>query len=110
MDKIASPQELQHELREILAYSGTREPSRAILAESLRDLAAKVDTAAPKWVEKLKAKLAANPLYFLPGSLDVVCERCLGGKPPKGAKKVPLYRVTNYNEFNTCSKCKARYF
>lgn len=69
-----------------------------------------MDTAAPKWVEKLKAKLAANPLYFLPGSLDVVCERCLGGKPPKGAKKVPLYRVTNYNEFNTCSKCKARYF
>lgn len=110
MNKVASPQELQNELRELLAYSTTRQPSRAVLAASLHDLAARVDTASPKWVEKLKAKLAANPLYFLPGSTDVVCEECLGGKPPKGAKKVPLYKVTNYNEFNTCSKCGTRYF
>lgn len=58
---------------------------------------------AAKWVERIKAKLAENPLYFtgVPGA-PCICKRCGGGP----SHKVPLYRVTNYgNEFNHCYTC-----
>jgi hypothetical protein len=65
---------------------------------------------ATKWVEKIKAKLAANPLYDNIPGVGVTCLACLGGTKPKGAKKVPLYAVTNYgNTFSVCCKCHADY-
>jgi hypothetical protein len=57
---------------------------------------------AAKWVEKLKAKIAANPLFEKDGV--ITCQAC-GGT----GKKVALYRITNYNYFNTCSVCKRVY-
>jgi uncharacterized protein with PIN domain len=50
------------------------------------------------WLEKLKAKIAKNPLYW--NGLKVRCRDCGGS-----GKKVPLYRITNYNEFRTCDTC-----
>lgn len=115
MHKTASPQDVRSELREILAYCATEQPSRATVAAKLSELADKL--ASPVWVQKLKAKLQANPLYWVPvpeGSAPhtpnpVMCLDCLGGKPPKGSKKIPLHAVTNYNEFRTCEKCKVTY-
>ena len=42
MDKIASPNELQAELRRLLAYAQTEKPSREKLAAGLRGLASRV--------------------------------------------------------------------
>jgi hypothetical protein len=42
MNKIASPQDLRHELRTLLAYARTRAPSRARIASALSDLAERV--------------------------------------------------------------------
>jgi hypothetical protein len=42
MDKIASPQELQSELRRLLAYSESRNPSRKKLESAMRSLAGRV--------------------------------------------------------------------
>jgi len=39
MDKIASPQDLQGKIREILAYCEKDKPSREVIAKHLRDLA-----------------------------------------------------------------------
>lgn len=58
----------------------------------------------PKWLDKLKAQIAANPLYWDGNSNSVICSAC-GGH----GKKVPLYRITNYNEFRTCKVCKVTY-
>jgi len=46
MRKIASPQDLQADLQDLLAYSQSAEPSRAKLASDLRDLADRVATPA----------------------------------------------------------------
>ena len=43
MQKIASPQDLQAELRRLLAYSQGTQPSREVMATELRSLAASVD-------------------------------------------------------------------
>ncbi|NJL29163.1 MAG: hypothetical protein HC897_15415 [Thermoanaerobaculia bacterium] len=43
MDKIASPQELRHALSRILTYSQTAQPSRAKIAQDLRDLATELE-------------------------------------------------------------------
>ena len=42
MDKIASPQELQAELRRLLAYSEGEQPSRQVLSSRLRELAVRL--------------------------------------------------------------------
>ena len=42
MDRIASPLELSHHLRKLLAYSEGQEPSRELIAEELSDLADRV--------------------------------------------------------------------
>lgn len=57
-----------------------------------------------KDVVAMKARLAQNPLFYV--GTEVRCKAC-GGK----GKRVPLYAVTNYNEFHTCVGCKrsARY-
>lgn len=49
MHKIATPTELQSELRRLLAYSEGRQPSRVVLARALRNLSERV-AAAPKTV------------------------------------------------------------
>ena len=79
---------------------------------------------AAKWVEKIKARLAANPLYYatnagtetqhlvnrlnrLEGTptRQCQCSNCGGN-----GRKVPLYAVTNYgNEFNHCYVCGEKY-
>jgi hypothetical protein len=80
---------------------------------------------AAKWVQKIKDRLAANPLHYsytvkntetqhlvmrlatLEGRqvAPCVCARCGGN-----GKKVPLYAVTNYgNEFNHCYVCGEKY-
>jgi hypothetical protein len=43
MRKIATPQDLQAELRRLLAYSQERQPSRQVLASELMGLAASVN-------------------------------------------------------------------
>ena len=57
----------------------------------------------PKWLDTLKAKLASNPLFFNKDD-TVTCQACGGS-----GKKVPLYRITNYTYWNTCSICKKTY-
>jgi hypothetical protein len=42
MNKIASPQQLQAELRRLLAYAGSEMPSRKRIASELRELADRV--------------------------------------------------------------------
>jgi len=54
------------------------------------------------WIQKLKARLAANPLFWQGNA--VRCAQCGGS-----GKKVPLYRITNYNEFRTCDTCGVVY-
>lgn len=59
--------------------------------------------ATPVWLQKLKARIAANPLFWQ-GEYSVRCQSC-GGK----GKKVPLYRITNYTQFCTCDTCGVVY-
>jgi len=48
MNKIASPQELQAELRKLLAYTQSDKPSREVIARGLQDLASGVAPQIPK--------------------------------------------------------------
>ena len=58
MDKIASPQDLAQELRRLLAYAGSPNPSREKLASGLRDLAgAVVDPTKPPSKARLETIL-----------------------------------------------------
>lgn len=50
MNKIASPDELQSELRRLLAYAQTERPSRERIAHALDTLSERVGAAAPKTV------------------------------------------------------------
>lgn len=61
-----------------------------------------------KWITELKARIAANPLYIHPATGVIRCKACGGKSKAEGGieSKVPLYRITNYNEFRTCSVCK----
>jgi hypothetical protein len=58
MDKIASATELQAELRKLLAYAGTSNPSRTVLARDLLTLGVRVGGELPpeflKNIEKKK--------------------------------------------------------
>jgi len=55
MDKIASPQDLQTELRRIMAYcQGSENPSRDVLASELRELADRV-AVAPEYAPEYEA-------------------------------------------------------
>jgi hypothetical protein len=53
MDKIASPQELHGELRNLAAYCGSAQPSREVVASKLRELAVRVASGVFP-IEKLK--------------------------------------------------------
>lgn len=54
MDKIASPQDLQKEIRRILAMCvGPERPSRKLLAQELRALAGRVAARVPPGLERL---------------------------------------------------------
>lgn len=64
MDKIASPQELAHELRRILAYTGSENPSRVKLAADLQRLARQMAVDEEAWV---LADDASNALAALQG-------------------------------------------
>jgi hypothetical protein len=92
---------------------------------------------AAKWVEKIKARLQANPLHYtakatteqqhlamrlatLEGGRSPASESssasatkavpCVCAKCGGTGKKVPLYAVTNYgNEFNHCYVCGEKY-
>jgi hypothetical protein len=60
MHKIASPQDLQAELRRLLAYSQEVQPSRQVLASELRELANRVAGWGKK--ETITAKDLEKPL------------------------------------------------
>lgn len=75
---------------------------------------------AAKWVQKIKDKLAANPLYYTrPAKTEtqhlvnrlariegVKIDQCKCARCGGSGRKVPLYAVTNYgNEFNHCYTC-----
>lgn len=53
----------------------------------------------PVWIQKLKARIERNPLFFDEDG-KVRCQQC-GGT----GRRVPLYRITNYNEFRKCAVC-----
>ena len=57
MDKIASPQDLRAELRNLIAYCNTPQPSRQIVASKLRSLANRVsaETTKKEWEIALKS-------------------------------------------------------
>lgn len=57
MKKIATPQDLQAELRRLLAYAQTERPSREKLAAEMRGLADRVAATGNRDVEKLVEKL-----------------------------------------------------
>jgi len=57
MQKIASPQELTVELRKILDMAGEANPSRAVLAETLRSLAVRVGAEPELDAQKLRQML-----------------------------------------------------
>lgn len=54
MRKIASPADLQAELRRLLAYAQSPEPSREKLANELRGLAARVATPKPRTPQEVE--------------------------------------------------------
>jgi hypothetical protein len=56
MDKIASPQDLQAELRRLLAYTQTEKPSREKLAAEMRELAARIEKVAARKGEVIESK------------------------------------------------------
>lgn len=66
---------------------------------------------ATKAIERLKARLAENPLYFRKGECVPTCQQCCGGAKPEGGKKLALYQVTNYTNvaWNMCHVCKKVY-
>lgn len=66
---------------------------------------------AAKWVQAIKDRLAANPLYYKKNpDTECVCQRCSTEKGIPHGKKVPLYAVTNYGrEFDHCYACGTRY-
>jgi len=55
MQKIASPQQLQTEIKRLMAYAEGDEPSRVVLATRLRELADRVSAKfeGPKWLERM---------------------------------------------------------
>lgn len=57
MDKIASATELQAELRKLLAYSATPNPSRTVLARDLMTLGVRVGgELPPEFLENIQKK------------------------------------------------------
>ena len=57
MDKISSADELQAELRKLLAYAGTHSPSRKVLARDLVSLTLRVaGEIPPQFLENIKKK------------------------------------------------------
>ena len=72
-----------------------------------------------KRTEKIKARLAANPLHYGGETgFGCICERCIKErndaavkvlpthKAPKPGKRVPLYAITNYGDtFAKCDVC-----
>lgn len=57
MDKISSTDELQAELRKLLAYSATQKPSRKVLARDLASLTLRVaGELPPEFLENIKKK------------------------------------------------------
>ena len=67
MDKIASPQELAHELRRLLAYAGSHNPSRVKLASGLKKLARQMVVDEEAW---MLADDASDALATLQGIQD----------------------------------------
>jgi hypothetical protein len=57
MDKISSADQLQAELRKLLAYAGTQNPSRQVLARDLATLTIRVaGEVPPQFLENIKKK------------------------------------------------------
>ena len=57
MDKIASADELQAELRKLLAYAGTKNPSRKVIARDLATLTIRVaGELPPEFLKNIKEK------------------------------------------------------
>jgi hypothetical protein len=57
MDKIASATELQAELRKLLAYAATHQPSRTVLARDLMTLGVRVGgELPPEFLENIQKK------------------------------------------------------
>ena len=77
---------------------------------------------ATKSLIALKAKLKANPLFWIQGEQGVSkvrCSTCFDSSTDGAAKarlfvsrkirKVALYMVTNYTQFRTCDMCGTVY-
>jgi hypothetical protein len=88
MNKIASPQDLQGKLREILVYATTSQPSRAVLASQLRRLAEGLEKRAAGESELIKA---FKPL--LPSVQKFLLERLLDWAPNDEAKAMAAVEV-----------------
>ena len=83
MKKIASPQELTHELRSLLAYAESESPSREKLAADLSDLASRVAGTIPTaaynpWVTELYgekavpfSQLSKGEAFHFPKSTEI---------------------------------------
>lgn len=65
MNKIATPQDLQAELRRLLAYTQESQPSRTVLASELRDLADKVASNPKAEVVAIMAKILGETVNAL---------------------------------------------
>jgi hypothetical protein len=84
MDKIASPEDLWIELRRILAYAGTKNPSRAKIASDLLGLADRVAARKPHLqYEKNQLKVLLDTLK-MPSAMAGV----MGGPSPAEAEKI----------------------
>ena len=70
MDKIASPQELAHELRRLLAYAGSHNPSRVKLASGLKKLARQMVVDEEAWMLASGAREALSALEELSEGAD----------------------------------------
>jgi hypothetical protein len=98
MDKIASPQDLQAELRRLLAYAQTEKPSREKLATGMRVLAARVSFDRVAATDADLKKLAQGTLKSLESLADSAQD--LYGKEPKGSTKGEIASMSS-NAFVT---------
>jgi hypothetical protein len=100
MDKIASPQDLQAEIRRLLAYSQSPKPSREKLASELRGLADRVAADEDKVEKALKGYMhhvkGTKPKFQPSKALTQYVERALAQSPEEQLKA--LKGILSHND------------